>query len=249
MTPPPLQMRVLISDTHQYVYHMNPKVGSNTTLAVLYLLAGLDEEAMRNPHRTSRRADQLAAHGLRAIDLNTANCSDFLKAVQNYYSFSFTRNPFTRLKSAYKDKLKRFAEVRLPELVASIARRAGSGNSKKIFQYELMKEIPFSRFVEDICTTDLYIDQHWVPQYDRLRPDLCRFDFLGKLENYRADMGTVLEAIGESTKSDLIPAKSLNATPNNDTLADYYDERLVRLVQKAYQRDFSQFAYSHELSV
>jgi len=61
-------MRVLISDTHKYIYHMNPKVASNTTLTVLYHLAGMAKENIGNPHQVSRDAALLKRYNLKAVD-------------------------------------------------------------------------------------------------------------------------------------------------------------------------------------
>ncbi len=236
-------MRVLISKTHKYIYHMNPKVGSNTTLNMLYRIAGLDEDAIGNPHQTSRDAVLLGKHGLLAKDLEHDECQAFFSGFPNYFTFSFTRNPYTRLKSAYNDKLKRYAEIVMPDVVDELGQGEG-GLSKKQFQQELIKRITFGQFVKGVCGEHLYGDQHWVPQYDRLRPDLCRYVYLGKLENYKEDLTVILAAIGIDPKNQPEFPTLLNAAPDSRLITDHYDDELIRLVCNSYRKDFDTFGYT-----
>ncbi len=240
-------MRVLISDTHKYIYHMNPKVGSNTILTLLYRLAGIDEALIRNPHKTSRESSLLQQHGLRALDLTHEECQQVFTGFADYYMFSFTRNPFSRLKSAYNDKLKRYAEIAFPELLFELQNREEENKDKHYFQRELKKQVSFAQFAEGVCTHHLYGDQHWIPQFHRLRPDLCNYDFIGKLEKLGPDMAHVLRELGvvenEATR---IPAR-LNTAPDPRSVSDYYDSRLGNLVLEAYDRDFEEFGYDRAL--
>ena len=239
-------MRVLISHTHKYIYHMNPKVGSNTTLNMLYRIAGLDDKAIGNPHQTSRDVSLLSKHGLLAKNLAHDECQAYFAGFPNYFTFSFTRNPYTRLKSAYNDKLKRYAEIVMPNVVDELGQGEG-GLTKKQYQQKLMQRITFRQFVKGVCSEHLYGDQHWVPQYDRLRPDLCQYDYLGKLENYKKDITAILEAIGINQKNQPELPTRLNAAPDPNLITDYYDDVLIRLVSIIYQKDFDVFGYSASL--
>jgi len=236
-------MRVLISDTHKYIYHMNPKVASNTTLTVLYHLAGMAKENIGNPHRVSRDAALLERYNLKAVDVGHEDCQVFFATMPDYYTFSFTRNPFARLKSAYNDKLKRYAEIAFPELLEQLESKEGVEKTKKYYQSALKREITFEQFTKGICSIHLYGDQHWVPQYDRLRPDLCKYDSLGKIENYIDDLTKILFALGVADEN-LPPFPApLNSAPDPRSTQDYYTPDLIRLVQQAYCRDFEEFGY------
>ncbi len=239
-------MRVLISETHRYIYHMNPKVGSNTTLNMLYRLAGMRDEIIGNPHQVSRDLPLLDRHGLIAADVAHGDCQAFFKNWPGYFTFSFTRNPYTRLKSAYNDKLKRYAEIAEAALVEKLGQGDGD-KSKKYFQRELKARISFEQFAKGVCGDHLYGDQHWVPQYDRLRPDLCKYDSLGKLENYRADLSSILNAIGIAPENHPSFPSRLNSAPDPRQNSDYYNEDLIRLVLKTYDKDFAEFGYDEKL--
>lgn len=239
-------MRVLISHTHKYIYHMNPKVGSNTTLNMLYRIAGLNDVDIGNPHQTSREPALLSRHGLLANDIEHDECQAYFAEFPDHYTFSFTRNPYTRLKSAYNDKLKRYAEIVSPNLIKELEMDKFKP-TKKQFQQALKERINFRQFSEGVCGEHLYGDQHWVPQYDRLRPDLCHYDIIGKLENYKEDLTTILDAIGiEKKNQPRLPAR-LNAAPDSRLISDYYDEDLIRLVSNSYRKDFSAFGYDAAL--
>ncbi len=239
-------MRVLISETHKYIYHMNPKVGSNTTLNMLYRTAGMRDEDIGNPHQVSRDKLLLDRHGLIAADVEHKDCVGFFKKWPGYFTFSFTRNPYTRLKSAYNDKLKRYAEIAEAELVEKLG-QGEDEKSKKYFQRELKARISFEQFAKGVCADHLYGDQHWVPQYDRLRPDLCEYDYLGKLENYRADMSGILNAIGVAAENHPSFPPRLNSAPDPRQNSDYYSDELIRLVYNTYDKDFSAFGYDEKL--
>lgn len=225
---------------------MNPKVGSNTTLNILYRIAGLDEGAIGNPHQVSRNKPLLEKHGLLAVDVEHEECQQFFSNWPGYFTFSFTRNPYTRLKSAYNDKLKRYAEVAAPDLLSKIQQGEGE-KSKKYFQRELINHISFEEFAIGVCSEHLYGDQHWIPQYDRLRPDLCVYDSLGKLENYVSDMSAVLNAIGIPRENHPGFPSRLNSAPGGRSISDYFDANLIRLVQKTYRKDFDEFGYGDAL--
>ncbi len=241
-------MRVLISDDYRYIYHMNPKVASNTTLTILYLLAGMDKGAIRNPHQVSRDEDLLARHGLRAVDVSHQDCQEFFATMRGYYTFSFTRNPFARLKSAYNDKLKRYAEIAFPQMLSELDAVEGVEKTKKYYQSALKEQISFERFASGICKNHLYGDQHWVPQYDRLRPDIVHFDSLGKIENYNADMKRILRSL-KVEEGDFPPfPRALNSAPDPRAVADYYTEALIEDVKTAYSRDFDEFGYQTTIS-
>ena len=225
---------------------MNPKVGSNTTLNMLYRIAGLDAFAIGNPHQTSRNSELLERHGLLAKDLAHDACQEYFAEYPNHCTFSFTRNPYTRLKSAYNDKLKRYAEIVMPDVVDELGQGEG-GLSKKQYQQELIKRITFEQFVKGVCGEHLYGDQHWVPQYDRLRPDLCQYDYLGKLENYKEDLTAILAAIGIDPKNQPEFPTRLNAAPDSRVITDHYDDELIRLASTSYRKDFDIFGYNTSL--
>ncbi len=225
---------------------MNPKVGSNTTLNMLYRIAGLDAAAIGNPHQTSRNSELLEKHGLFAKDLDHDECQAYFSSCPNYYTFSFTRNPYTRLKSAYNDKLKRYAEIVMPDVVDELGQVEG-GLSKIQFQQALIKRITFEQFVKGVCGEHLYGDQHWVPQYDRLRPDLCQYDYLGKLEDYKEDLAAILTAIRIEPKNQPELPTRLNAAPDSKVITDHYDDELIRLVRISYRKDFDAFDYNTSL--
>jgi len=225
---------------------MNPKVGSNTTLNMLYRIAGLNDEDIGNPHQVSRNKPLLTRHGLSAFDVEHADCQKFFSNWPGYYTFSFTRNPYTRLKSAYNDKLKRYAEVAMPELLAALGQGEGE-KDKKYYQRELKMLITFEEFARGVCQDHLFGDQHWIPQFDRLRPDLCKYDSLGKLENYQSDMTAILNVLGVPSQNHPSFPERLNSAPDPRRNSDYYSEELIRLVHKTYQKDFEQFGYSDVL--
>lgn len=222
---------------------MNPKVGTNTTMTVLYRLAGLADGDVGNPHQTSRDQDLLARHGLQALDIEPRQCQTFFGDFADYYTFSFTRNPFTRLRSAYNDKLKRYAELACPELLVELAKVDGVDKTKKYYQAELKSRIGFEQFVGDVCTRYLHGDQHWLPQYDRLRPDLCRYNLLGKLENFPGELTRALVEMGVDKNDHPRMPAPLNTATVSPADQTHYSPSMAQQVCAAFRKDFDEFDY------
>ena len=120
---------------------------------------------------------------------------------EDWFRFSFVRNPYKRLLSAYKDKI------------------LGLGHPKK--HNSFLKKInwnstqlpSFEEFIVAISRqSDDAMDWHWMPQSRLIMPDIIHYDFIGKLENYNEDMRTVLTRLNTSPN---IIDKSLSVSLNS----------------------------------
>lgn len=154
---------------------------------------------------------------------------------QDHFIFTFVRNPFDRLVSAYKDKVV----------------RKNKKNKHSIFSYYLggflMKSKNFSNFVNRISAIpEVMQEPHFASQYyiiynrthknggTKIAPN-----FIGKFESLENDWNFLQE------KFDLSVLPHTNANKKDDW-RDYYDIKTAKLVYKIYKKDFETFGYEDE---
>lgn len=143
-------------------------------------------------------------------------------AFTELFKFAFIRNPFTRTLSAFLDKIERRA-------------------------LRVNKDLSYKEFLYSLEMGDLYKNAHWAPQTSILLIPVERFDFLGRIENFDADMTYVLDRIhGREGEARIRPMWD-NATGANDKVRKYYDEECVDLVKKLFREDFDRLEYSDRL--
>lgn len=148
---------------------------------------------------------------------------------QSFYIFTFFRNPYARLLSAYLDKV-------------------GKGNNPKhvdVPGYDNSENGGFRDFLTFLETGGLYRDGHWWPQVDLLFFPIKKFDYIGKLENIGADLPLILEGAGidfdESVNLGRVHAsEATSAKINNsgDKMMNYYTQSLKSRVYSLYEKDF-----------
>lgn len=139
--------------------------------------------------------------------------------VKNLYRFAIVRNPYTRTLSAYLDKVERKALRR-------------------------NRETSFEGFLDELEAGALYSNAHWAPQSSLLLLPLSDFDFIGKVENLKEDLGQALAYLkGGPVDWSLVSAKG-NAAGANQKLARYYrNPETVERVSKLFADDFRLFGY------
>ena len=117
----------------------------------------------RDPHRGPPRLSHLMAREY----LTGGHVTP--KQFEDYYKFSFVRNPWDRLVSFYKYR----------------------GHAHRYdFKTFVFKHMPEPGWTNDYC--------HVTPQYDFLHDEdgHCLVDFVGRFENLQADFGRVCRAVG-----------------------------------------------------
>ena len=138
---------------------------------------------------------------------------------QQYFKFTFVRNPFSRLVSFYLDRIIKENEY-----------------------YRIGKtEREFSKVAKIICKKpDVISDQHFVSQYFLVYEEgQCLVDFVGKFENLEVEFKPIQE------KYDLSPLEHKRKAPTYD-YRDYYTPELVEKVAKRYEKDIEVFGYQKD---
>jgi hypothetical protein len=157
------------------------------------------------------------------------------------FKFVIVRNPFTRLASAYRDKL---VTKPLPVWTDQIRRSA------QIYDIPLSPQVTFAEFVAVVSRqTVKEMDIHWRLQYYQGRFDAIKFDFIGRFENMPADLVYMLERIG-APRSMIERASERHNESGGATDVELWRSVPADLRQRfveAFAIDFDTLGYAHEL--
>ncbi len=153
------------------------------------------------------------------------------------FKFTFVRNPYERLLSCWKNKIRWPTTFDIKnEIYQSHLERLNSGMGD--YRFETL-DVSFAQFVETLASLETaQMDRHWAPMYDLSRPDLITYDFVGKVENYRSDMGHLCELHNWVPHREEHLNRSYIETP-----AEFSDAYIRALIYKRYQEDFEFFGY------
>lgn len=148
------------------------------------------------------------------------------------FKFCFVRNPYTRLLSAYLDKIKKDTPIQ-----------------KNFFSFiekkysKVVDKVDFNYFVEVVCEQrHQQMNPHWRTQYYQTLSNQINYDFIGKFESFDADFLAVLQKIDLKAEKFISHWKQ-HATNANESIADYYNSRLFNMVKEKFSIDFDFFGY------
>ncbi len=143
---------------------------------------------------------------------------------KEYFSFSFVRNPFDRLYSAY-----------------IFLKDGGMNNLDKLsFESYLSSFIDFEDFVlNGLDQKIIYKITHFIPQYEFLcdKKDHILVDFLGRFETLNNDVDFLSKKLNIHIK-----LKNYNFS-NKKNYRDVYTNDMIKIVKNIYQKDLSIFNY------
>lgn len=149
-------------------------------------------------------------------------CHYPIRRYDDYYKFSFVRNPWDRIVSAWKNKVVESNSYKLPDTLR-----------QELQNYE--------RYLEYIAEEDIInSDHHVMPQYKLI--DLNNVDYVGRFENFESDIQKVIGKIGITETG--IGHK--NATYRQPSYAEYYNQRTCKMIEQLYGRDISIFNYKFD---
>jgi len=164
---------------------------------------------------------------LRYTEYKKANPKKF----RSYFKFSFVRNPWDRLYSAY-----------------SFLRKGGMNEMDRQWAEEhLAGYADFESFVKGWVTREhIWNWIHFYPQYyficdDRLN---LKMDFVGRLESLDKDFTYVQQKLGVPVK----PLPRINVSGNEKAYIQHYNEETRKIVADVYAEDIKMFSYTFDNS-
>jgi hypothetical protein len=214
------------SRAHRYIYVEVPKTGCSTIKLTLQRIER-NEPRYTPQNKHSRATSPLLAPLSAPTDFLNARTSP------DFFRFCFVRNPYSRILSAYLDKI--------------------AGNDFK--RDERMRALGMSPatnpslmdFLEVLARTDPAThDIHWARQCDLIDLGGMNYDFIGHFENFEQDFETVLGRIGQS--ADWMASERRHRTDAAARIAKWIGPQEAALIRQLYDRDFERLGYSRALT-
>ena len=205
------------------LYGRVPKVANSSIKACLSrLLTEAPEPGLRT---TSDAFWSKATHG----ETSMVNNHSARMCRGTHFSFSFVRNPFDRLVSAYNNKILELDEVPGPMQVMGLSHNMG-----------------FPAFLECIAATaDAALDVHLLPQSSILCLDGQLIpSFIGRLETMESDWQQLQRRLRQERLPTLgnLPEKNRRRSNDHSDVDRYFeDSGLVQLVADRYGNDLKLF--------
>lgn len=163
-------------------------------------------------------------HNLKNIGSNQY-CINFLTEAQinNYYKFTFVRNPFDRLVSLW---LWGYTRTDFNKWVSDIGTKYKHNAFENIIEY--MRIMPMHEWIED-------------------KNGNRKVDFIGRYERLGHDFRLVCDhfRFPRVTLKKVYTAKERTGKPRKP-YQEYYDEKSIKIVTEIYKRDLIEFNYSFE---
>ena len=217
-----------ISMKHKYAFHTVGKAANSTIKSLLYK-EEIKGTWVRMPSVHQRASSPLISpYQLSNEDLNRVLYGD------EFFRFTFVRNPFSRLLSCYLDRIANGGTRPYRELMIAMGKEDGYAPT-------------FEEFILTICSqTTRKQNNHWRVQYDDTLSNLIEYHDVGKQENFQKDFTRIYDRIfgAKPMKGSLSTNASPSKTSASEKLDTYWTEDLSAHVRDIFANDFSSFNYS-----
>lgn len=214
--------RIIVSPEHEFVYIRIPKAANSTVSAQLW-------SCVNNEYLdTSKRVKEVKKNFLSAKQVSLKQSKE---AVERFTFFTFVRNPYDRVLSAYLDKfsINKYIKKYGDQIVNS------EGG-----------ELNFKSFCKYLRDKGLYADPHWMPQYEFIWPSIKRINEIGRVENLNTDLYNIFFDLFNDCKIELSKSYGPKATNSAKKREVYYDRECKDIVNELYVNDFRAFNYQIE---
>lgn len=220
----------LLSD--EVVYLEIPKSGCTTIKYILQAselarlgrrdqLEGITEDLGRVHERGLSPLPLLSALGYAT--------GNFVLTSSSIFRFTVAQNPYSRVLSAYLDKIQPGEGYFYDLVAAKVAEEDG-------------KDVTFSKFLSVIqnCETS-EMDIHWRPQVALVYPELIEYTHIGRFEELSHSLNTLLDRISPALRP-IVPEPT-KRTMADSLLVEFFGPAERQIVEKVYEKDFEAFGY------
>ncbi|MCG5533625.1 sulfotransferase family protein [Halorhodospira sp. 9621] len=204
--------RGMVQRDLRFFYNRVPKAANTTIMHTLADALGLPDKQRATIDDQFRRPSQLSDRQVSEL-------------LQNGFKFTFVRNPYTRVLSAYLDKI-----VNGPRCPRHLRHTDGSAPT-------------FVEFCRHLERGAIYKDPHWIPQCWLLLLPPEAFDFIGKIECLETDLEQVYQRVVPGYGKPPTTCAP-HRTGANGRIQEHIDEEAAAILQRLYADDFAAFGYS-----
>ena len=235
-------MHMMVDNWRRVAYCNIPKAASSSWKLALANINGLPGD----PGTVHRPGDaEKFGYTIEHVSLkNTKKFNDFKK-------FVFTRNPLTRLVSAYRDKfthVNKYTKEYQLRLGRQIIKRYRKNTTKE--SVEEGNDVKFDEFVKYVISFSEHpakMDEHWKPQYLQCNPCEFAFDFIGKVETMEVDMKYVMRHFYKESVENIAHRNAMPPAKNISTYYKSLEAKDLAALFSLYNLDFKLFGYEKEL--
>jgi hypothetical protein len=227
-------------EEQKFIFVYNPKVACTNWKGIMRYLNGAQDYF--NPALAHNKLES----GLSFLS-ETESALELLLD-KNIRKYSFIRNPYSRILSAYLNKVEPYVNNERDE-------HSDNSYFYTIYQYidaYRVDKLPGESDVNFYCflhwltnVNNVHTNnEHWLSQVKLLRTSEVKYDFIGKFENIDKDAAYLLKEI--NCDIEFPNQKKVSFAPTNakDKLDQYYTEKEKELVYELYKMDFNEFNYS-----
>ena len=192
--------------------------------------------------------------GLRGnLRLNSFSPNRQKQMLETYFKFTFVREPFERILSAYKDKF-----VHLRRVDGKTREFHGREILKNFRPYvsksalEKLNDITFREFIEYLVTkgsnkSTPVMDWHWDNYVNICGMCAINYDFIGHYETFDQDLADFKEAAGLSPEeAERFDVQANNKSDTASSLLSYYSQipiEWINILGRLYRANFEMFNY------
>jgi len=216
----------IIVEPYKCIFFILPKNGCTSVKARIV-------EVLNMPRSEKYPGD---VHNSDTYPYPFADINELNTKYRDYFKFCILRNPFDRLISCYKDKI-RTPDLNNAQFVNGVANPLVA-NSPLFFG-----GMSFAEFVDVVCSIpDSKAEHHFAGQLYQITDNQGRLlvDYIGTLETLKTDLRYIKEQTGFPI--DHLP--HLHKRPKRDT-QEYYSTALIKKVEKRFAADVGFFNYRY----
>ena len=229
------------------VFAYIPKVACTNWKAVMRQLAG-HEDWLKPGLAHDPKASGLVL--LAAGDPALARVLDR----EGAWLFAMVRNPYTRVLSAYLDKIARRIDGPKPGRAGRDEAFDRMVERIEAFRADALDPAAFPRISFEVFLRWLEADaspacrnEHWAPQTAILGQWIDRCDGIGRFEAMDRDAPVILRAMGSRVSFPDQAKIRFPATAASDRLAEHYTPAAAEIVRRLYAADFARLGYDPDI--
>ena len=227
-----------------------PKIASSNWRRVFLAMSGVFDESViekltiEKLESIDKTSKLWRVHAQQMPLINENNGTLRQDLIANSKKVFFTRNPYERLFSAYKDKFMHPKDPHFKGMERRIFRMFPSHSN------DLEREATFQEFLDFIIHENKIgqltaLNKHWRPVTKICLPCYIRYNIIGKMETLAEDSRYVLDLANTDNK-DLFPVKAGNSAYTRSLLEKVYSNisrNTLNGLYQIYKDDLEAFAY------
>ncbi len=246
---------LIVDDEHKLLYCFVPKVACTNWKRVFLVLSGIYKSTNEVSQYTANRS----LKNLRTF--RNLKKEERTRILETYTKFLFVRHPFSRVLSAFKNKLSPESSFERAEYWRNTIGMQILFKNRRLSPlnrtaWNRTYDLRFEEFVKHIGNPNRPLPQnkHWKEIVERCYPCDIDYDIIGKFETLNEDAKYILKLANVDHLVDFPKpdASSPTNSSNVTTLESYYEqvpkEDLLNLIRR-YRLDFALFGYSPNTQV